>query len=287
MKGNKLIFLLLIVAFAASVSAVTINQISISPKEVSPGEKAIITIEIKNTLDEDAKNINVALDLSSNELPVATFESSSEDSIDELKEGNEELFNFNLIILPNAASGIYKIPIKISYFINGQKQEKTGSVGIIVNSEPKLAISSDSYLIQGVLGKVALRIVNDGLSDIKFLSISAEKPANTIMNPPLYKYIGNIDSDDSDSIEYEILTDSSSSVKLPIIIKYKDATNKDFVKSEILMIPVYTKEDAIKRGLIKQSRLGLYIAIIIFLIILYVAYRVIRSIRARAKSSAK
>ena len=114
-----------------------------------PGETAKISIEIENTLNADVSNVNVKLDLS--ELPFAPYQSSSESFSEEIKDGKDETFNFRIIALPTTSSGIYKIPVIITY-LDEDDELKTdeGLISLIVNSNVELKVfSEDSVLIRG------------------------------------------------------------------------------------------------------------------------------------------
>src|SRR3989304_9317305 len=117
-KGMFLAGLFSLFLMVSLVSAVTIKSAVTSPSEIAPGEIAKITIEIENIFNSDVENVNIALDLSG-AVPIAPYQGSSEESIDEIKEGDEEKFSFSIIALPEASPGIYKIPVKITYEING------------------------------------------------------------------------------------------------------------------------------------------------------------------------
>jgi len=279
--------ILLIFLSISVISAITIKNVVTSPSEVEPGETAKITIEIENILNDDATNVNVALDLSGT-IPIAPYQGSTEESIDEINEGDKEKFTFSIIILPEAAPGIYKIPVKINYEINGTRETKNGTIGIIVNSPPQIRVSVEGYLIKGKEGKVEIKIVNDGLSDIKFVSIQATQPVSgATINSPLYEYLGNIDSDDFETVEYSIFSreNSGSSLSIPIKINYKDTTNKDFILDQILNVQVYSNEQAENLGLIQSPSNTLYIAIGI-LILLYIVYRMRKRMKKRKAQGA-
>lgn len=269
----SMVFLVLTLSFA-SISALTISDVSTNPLTVAPGESLILIIELENNLENDAKNVNIELDLTN--IPIAPFESSSEQSLDEIQENDEEKLQFKLIADPKASSGIYKIPVKISYLLKDQRQEKTGVVSIIVNSEPKITITGDGYLIQGTEQEISIKIINDELSDVKFLSVQIGNSNKYQINSPLYEYIGNLDSDDEDSIEYKIHTISTDkTVSIPVTIKYKDSTNKDYTKTETLTFPIYTKKEAQNKGLIDKPNYILY-GIIILIILIFIFYRIVK-----------
>jgi len=56
---------------------------------------------------------------------------------------------------------------------------------------------------------------------------------------------------------------------LNAVITYKDFDNTE--KKEVLELPlkVYTKEEALKLGIIKTNKIGIYISIIVILIIIW------------------
>ena len=271
--------LFLMVSF---ISAVTVKNAITSPSEIAPGEIAKITIEIENIFSDDVQNVNVALDLSSS-VPIAPYQGSSEESVDEIKDGDKEKFTFNIIVLPDATPGTYKVPVKISYDINGTRETKNGTIGIIINSPAQIRISVEGYLIKGQEGIVEIRIVNDGLSDLKFVSVQSSQPTSgATINSPLYEYLGNIDSDDFETLEYRIFAreTSPSLISIPIKINYKDSTNKDFSQDEILNVKIYSQDEAKNLGLIPGQNYTLYVAIGIILL-LYVLYKIRKKMKKR------
>ena len=277
LKGFSLIFigLFLVISLFSLASAVTIKSAVTSPSEMAPGEIAKITIEIENILSDDVQNVNVALDLSGT-VPIAPYQGSSEKSVDEIREGDDEKFTFNIIVLPEASPGIYKIPVKVSYMVNGTLGTKNGTIGVMVNSPARIKISVEGYLIKGQEGTVDFRIVNDGLSDLKLVSVQTIQPVSgATINSPLYEYLGNIDSDDFETVELTIFAreNSGSSILIPLKIIYKDTTNKDFTQEETLNVKVYSQEEAENLGLIEKQNYTLYIAIGI-IVLLYIFYRI-------------
>ena len=273
-----IVFVLAILSALPILLALEIKSVEISPYEIAPGDTATISLKIKNTFNEDIDDVNVMLDFSSENIPIAPYQGSSESGIDELSEGDSENFIFNIIVFPEASSGIYKIPVRIAYEKNGILKEKTNTIGVIVNSPAKLNIIANGVLIKGIEREIMLKIINDGLSDIKFLSIQIQQPTNGKILSPLYEYLGNLDSDDFDSIDVKIFTDidSSETLYLPLKVTYKDSTNKDFSENKLLQIKVYSLEEAKKLGMIDgKSRIIYFIFGAILLI--FIIYRIRKS----------
>jgi len=283
--NNKLLIPLCMVLISLSfVAAVSITDVSSSPAEVAPGEIVDITIEIKNIFDYDVTNLNIKLDLSDENVPFAPYQSSSEKFLDELDEGDEDDFKFKLIALPATHTGIYKIPVEISYNYEGENGtiesgDKEELISIIVNSEPELKVSLDDsvVLINGKENTFKIKVINSGLSDIKFLYVSTSDATGLKFLSEKEQYIGDIDSDDFDNAEYSVVVnaDASNSITLSIILKFMDATNKEFTETTNLVLKTYSLKEARELGLVDKPKIGSFIAIFI-LLGGYIVYKILK-----------
>ena len=259
------------------ISGVSITDVSSSPQEVVPGEIVNIVIEVENIFEYDVKNLNVKLDLAGEDVPFAPYQSSSEKFLDELDDGDEEDFKFKLIVLPETASGIYKIPVEISYEDDDEEScTKDELISVTVNSKPELKVSlvDSEVLIKGKENVFSIKIINSGLADVKFVYLSITDSGGIKIISEKEQYIGDIDSDDFDSVEYlaYINADASGIINLPVILKFKDATNKEFTESKNLILKTYSLKDAQNLGLVKKPSYTIYIVIGI-LVFGYVGYR--------------
>ena len=276
--------LLILVSLISLASAVTINSVSTSPSQVVPGSTAKVSLSLENNLDEDVEDVQVVLDFSDKELPLAPYASSSEQSIDKIREDESESLSFTLIVLPEAASGVYKLPVKVSYTYKDLRVEKKDLISVVVNSQPQLKVSSEGVLVEGSERKVIVQVINYGLADVKFVSVETPKTiSNGRIVAPYYSYIGDISSDDFDSVEYTIFLDSNSDVEelsLPLTIRYKDATNKDFIQNEVVVIPAYSLKEAQQQGIVTAPNYLLYGAIAT-IVLLFVLYRVVKKSRKK------
>ena len=136
---NK-ILILIIALFLTQIylaSALTITSVKTNPGEVQPGGKFTLELKIENNLNTDIKNVVVSLILSSAQetIPFAPYQSSSEYTIDEIENGEDEKASFDLIVFSDAVSGTYTIPVQVSY---DNKSENLGVVTVIVNAKPKI-----------------------------------------------------------------------------------------------------------------------------------------------------
>jgi hypothetical protein len=290
MDKAKIIFLIAAFILAINIlaaSAVSIRGVTSNPSEVEPGGTASISISIENIFDYNVYSMDVNLDLSS--VPFAPYQSSSEKFLDELDNGDKKTFNFNLIALPSASTGIYKIPVNISYENDaGNRSSKQEIVSITVNSAPKLTLSADSssILIKGKENSLPVKIINSGLSDVKFLYLSLSDSGGIRILSANEQYLGDISSDDFDTATFSIYVNSNafSSVNIPVTLKYLDSTNKEFTEVQQITVSTYSLDEAQKLGLVAKPNYFLY-AIIPLILVIYLAYRFLKKRRLRKQRS--
>jgi len=272
------------------ISAISITDVSSSPSEVAPGEIIDITIEIENIFDYDVTNLNVKLNLNEQEIPFAPYESSSEKFIEELDESDEEDFKFQLITLPETTTGIYKIPVEITYnyeSINMTSQgKKSDLISITVNSEPELKIALDDsvVLIKGREEIFTLKVINSGLSDIKFLYVSVAETPNIKFLNEREQYLGDIDSDDFDNVDYDVLIGENAPniITLPITLTFRDSTNKEFSENTNLILKTYSFQEAAELGLVERPKI-LIPVIIVLSVVGYIVYRILKKRKLKKK----
>lgn len=267
------------------ISALSIKDVDSTPKEIMPGETAEITLEIENTLGEEITNLNVKLDLS--EIPFAPYQSSAEEFVEELSNGEDYAFDFEIIVLPETSAGIYKIPVIMEYLDSNQTpaEPKTGLISVVVNSEVELnTFFEDSVLIRGKENTFSIKIVNSGLADVRFSYISIREVVGITIISEQEQYIGDIDSDDFDTAEYTVYIgpEAASEITLPLTLEYRDATNKEFVEQKEITLKVYSLKEAQDLGLVKKPNFILPI-VISLTIGGYVLYRFIRKRRKLKK----
>ena len=196
--------------------------------------------------------------------------STNEKSIYKIDAKSSYEFIFELLANPDAASGVYQVPLRVSYSDElGKTYLTNGTIGLIIGAEPDLSITLDDSDIyeSGNSGEIVIKVVNKGLTDIKFVNMEL-KPSNSyqiLTNDEVY--LGNIDSDDFETADFKLFVDKTKSnqISLSLVLEYKDANNKDFRDSIELKLNLYTAFEAKKLGL-KQSN-GFVGALIVIIII--------------------
>ncbi len=290
-----------VISMLSMTSALTINSVNTNPSEIAPGETSTVDIKLENDGEYNIFDVSVELIFrelikdsfgnvaSIEEIPFAPYGSSSEDSFDKIEEGDDETARFKIITLNNAKSGIYKIPVEITYTEESAVKTKNSLISLTVNSEPIIGASlEDGLLLKEKENEVNIKIVNKGLSDVKFLEIDLGSSTYYDILSTKNVYIGDIDSDDFDTVDFNVYfkANAPNSINLPVIITYKDVLNKEHIENFNLQVRVYTEDKAIELGLLEKSKTMMYVGIIVGLIVLYIIYKKIKKYRKLKKVKA-
>ena len=244
-------FLLILSAVQISMpgaSALTISSVDVSPSEIAPGGTAEITIDLKNNFDRTLSDIEVYLDFSSENLPLAPYGSGAEKSLEEIRSDKSKTIVFSVIALSDAKPGVYKIPAMITYTDNWTEVKKSSLISLSINSNPMLYITSeDSVLIKGQSNALSIKIVNKGLSDVKLLTVRLNEVIGINMLSQQEIYIGELSSDNFDSAEFRIFVSNNAPgiLNVPVELEYRDATDNELKDTKNLDINAYHKHEAI------------------------------------------
>jgi hypothetical protein len=275
-------FILIATGFA---SALAINSVTMNPTTIQPGDSSTVVISLKNNGDNDITDVSISLDFTN--LPLAPYNSGSQDNFDTIESGKIKDATFNIIATNSAQSGIYKIPVLISYNENDVVKTQQSVISITVSSEPIIdVINQDSLLLKGQNNKVTLEVINKGLANVQFLEIDIGSSTYYSITSENRIYIGDINANDFQTADFNIFFSNNAprNVNLPVTVIYKDITNKQYTKSFDVSLKTYTTPEAQRLGLVPTSSIGYIILIIIILIIIFIIYRVFRARRKRKQN---
>ena len=260
-------------------AVLAIDDVKTTPSIVAAGETVKVDVTVRNMADTSLRSVRATLrlltqvttttGLSTVELPFTPIGGGIERTIDILGPGDIETFTFNLVVDPDAESKPYKLPVHIVYYdANGANRTRDEVVGVIVGSEPELTVYMDDneFTSEENTGRVVVRFVNHGVSDIKFLTARLDQTDEfVIINSP-ESYVGKIDSDDYETAEWQLaLTKKADDViELPIVMQYRDANNKQYSAGVSVNLVRFTPEQL---GM-KKSATGAVIAVIVIIAVI-------------------
>ncbi|MCF7866060.1 COG1361 S-layer family protein [Candidatus Woesearchaeota archaeon] len=268
---------------------ISVSSIKLEGKQLAPGESSTLKIGIKNLAKATTvRDLSVTLGLTPvysatgliADLPFVPINSGSQKTVDKIKPGQTAEFDFEIAAYPDAESKMYKLPIQVSYRDEiGTQYNKTIITGLEVNSQPELMVILDQIDIntEKLSGELILSVTNKGISDLKLMTITLkESQQYEIVSSTNQVYIGNVDSDDFETANFEIqvkeddsselLKDPSKAketgtIKFPILVEYKDSLNKDYKQT-------YELEYTIRQPTVNNNSSGTTIAVIIIILII-------------------
>lgn len=247
---------------------IAIENIQLVPSQIQPGQNADVSITIKNMGESPLTDISIQLltvavqGSTVVDLPFAIEGAVSRKSLDILDSAKTSTLKYNVKSYPTITPGIYKLPIRISFFDGtGQNYTVTDYITLIVNPDSKLSISIDSStLTQAMMtGDVTIKIINKGFGEVKFANLKLiESEDYELLTPYSDIYIGNIDSDDYDTADIRIKANTDE-IKIPVELQYSDSLNNEYTLQKTLNLKVYSLSEL---G-VQKSNTGLYAVIII------------------------
>lgn len=266
------------------LGSIVSTSVGVSPAEdtvamIAPGAVANIEVSIKNSEDSVMKNVRVTLDLTSTSMPFAPVGMTAEQRLRQVNPGSSSSVVYKLVALPDAAAGVYKVPITISYYDDvGTLHETEDLVGIMVGAEPKLKVVLDSTELTKSKknGNIVLKIVNYGTTDVKFARLNVVPGDDYELISTEEHYIGNIDSDDYETVEFRVNA-KANEMAMPVQLEYMDANNIKYSEMQNVGIMLYSPSDL---GLSNGSA-WIYVVVLLVVGGAYYGYRKYKSRKQR------
>jgi hypothetical protein len=130
----------------------------------------------------------------------------------------------------------------------------------------------------GKNGKVTLEVANSGNTNLKFLELTLLPSEDyQLITPSSYFYLGDVDSDDTESEEIEVyVNEDVEKLKLPVKLNYADANNQPFQQQFDLELQLYSTSELEKFGIVSGNNTWIYILVVILVLfgaLLYRRYR--------------
>jgi len=250
-----------------------IESVTSSPSQVAPGESVILNLNLRNTANSKIKNIILALDLTN--IPFAP-ESVTEERIASINERASSQTSFNLIVLSSASIQVYKIPLTITYEDSyGHTYSREDFISIDVFEKPSIDVIVDKdSLIQNMASKFDIKVLNKGLGKVSFVEVTILPSSDYDINGQDSQYIGDVESDDYSSVEFNIVP-KKENFDILVQLDYRDANNQKYSETRTVPIEAYTLQEAQRLGILPAFPwfVILVILVVIALIIFFIVRR--------------
>jgi hypothetical protein len=245
-----------------------LKGIKTQPETIAPGEEAVLLFTLENLADSAMKDIEISLDL--NNIDIAPSGEIADKKLRMIDAGGVADIMFKIKALPGAAGGIYKIPFNLTYAnYFGNIYSQSGLISVGVSSRPELIISVDSSAVskQTRIGDVDIKIVNEGLTNLKFVSAEIQDSKNYKILSGNVVYIGDIDSDDFGTATFKLSAKTGKDFNIPLKLSFKDAVNNEYAQNVNVTLKMLSNAE-----LGKPSPWGGIITAVIVILILLIIF---------------
>ena len=232
------------IAIRSTGAILNIEEYNTIPAISKPGDLVDVELILRNNGNLDIRNIDVALDL--DESKFATIGSGTSKRISLIKAGLTEKVKFTVIADTSAEIKVHSVPVNLKFRDSrGTEYEEVAKFSLVMGSEPELkaVVDSTSISSKGRPGTVTLKVINMGIMDLKYLNmrlITTDQYA--VLSASNEAYIGNLDSDDFETVDF-IIKPESKDVQLKAIVDFKDPYNKEYQRQFLLPLRVFTSAE--------------------------------------------
>ncbi len=218
-------------------ASVFVGAVTSTPAVVAPGQDATVSLTIQNQADQRLRDLSVSLDLSNS--PFIPMDGTARQTVQLVMPKTSADVSFHLSAKPGATADSYRIPVTITYLDElGETKTQTDTIGMRVDATPDVKAYIDSVTSQQGGAQVSVRIVNQGLSQIKFAEAHIASGTDyTVPDQERDQYVGNIDSDDWDTIRFSVKT-TQQQVTIPITYSYKDSFNQEHNATQSFVVDI-------------------------------------------------
>ena len=243
--------------------ALTITSVDF-PEKVGPGTSSTMGLTLQNQADSYLKNIDAGLELSSEDLPFITSETTRK-RIQKIAPGEKREVSFRLAVDERADNGVYKLPITLDYENEaGTAFSKEELTGVVVGGDSRIEVGLNSRELEtaGTSGTITLRIVNRGEGRAKFseLTVGGSEDYEILSSRSIY--IGNIDSDDYQTAEMDMYVhDGVESIELPVTLTYRNSEGEMIEEVQDVEVELYTSDQLSKYTSAGGGSIWMYVII--------------------------
>jgi hypothetical protein len=255
-KNNKKVFLVLLMLTlsflnlslvvgdaAPDISITLLNQ---DPDPVKRGDVVEVRFKIENIGSETLDNIFMEV---LPKKPFTLYGGSPVKTIGKLRSSqtgaDAAIVDFKLKVDEDAAAGENELEVKLT---SGAIEYIYDSNEFLIDVEEynlpgiKAYVRESSILQAGDRGKVVIEIANTDLGDAKFAQLTLEETEDyQILSSSNYIYLGDIDSDDTESEEFEIYVDPDvgNKLEIPVLIQYQDNNEVNHEMELVLELRIF------------------------------------------------
>ncbi|MEM4318619.1 MAG: hypothetical protein QW244_03010 [Candidatus Pacearchaeota archaeon] len=202
---------------------VNIVDVRTEPNVLGIGQEGKILISISNNAENIINDVVIKLDI--DDKPIVPTKGTTIKKVKSIIKGQISDVIFDILTLPDAEPGIYKIPLIVEYTdSSGNKQVFNTFISVKINEKPKFYVIVDSL----AKNEIKLKFINNGNVDLRLFNVKILDGKGFKIKGNQEIYIGSLDSDDY-AIESFYASLSKSKVVIPLEITYSDKLNNQYL----------------------------------------------------------
>ena len=225
-------------------SVVVIDEYTVKPSPVVPGQLFEVELTLRNEGRIGVKNVDVAIGIDGGEF--STIGTGAKQRISYIPAGETATVKFKLASDTTTMVRLYSVPVSLTYQDERNKvYMDTARFSLIVNDDPEISLTVDGTDFEKKTkpGTVSLKIVNKGVVDLKYVTVKLAKTGDyDILSPSNEAYVGNLDNDDFESVEF-IIKPLVKEPRLQVVLEFKDPYNTPFMQSHDLPLRIITAKE--------------------------------------------
>ncbi len=213
----------------------------IAPGTLTYGCVINLTIYLKNLGTASATEVTAKLDV---DTPFTALR-TSEKYLGDVKAKERAEVTFEILVDTDAEERAYEIPLTLEYYdAGGVKTTVEKTIGVQISGKPELSIALESAdpFTKGSSGKVSIELINSAFADVKFLTMKLVPTEDYQILSSNEIYIGNLDSDDTDSEEFDIKLSKDmegEQILLMVELSYREeGSNQEYVETKTIPLTV-------------------------------------------------
>jgi hypothetical protein len=224
-----------------------VRSYDVSTDRVLVGTRFKLTLDIENATARRAENVLVSLqsgssaaapDAAGSSGGLSVMGSGNGKFVGTIRGSNTESVTFDVMVGPGTAAGTYNVPVIIGFEYNGERQEITQTIGIVVERDAAFSVVTAELPTESVVGETfdaSFEIANTGGFALSAVTLSVEASGTTIVDGRVY--LGAFDAAGSETIDVQVTPENAGTLEVALVVTYRD----DFGKVKTYRQPYQVK----------------------------------------------
>lgn len=208
-----------------------------STKRVLVGARFTLTLEIDNATARRAENVVVSLQSgATGGVAEATtvggglsvVGSGNAKFLGTIKGSQSDSVSFDVMAGPGTAAGTYTVPVTIAFEYNGERQEVTQTIGIVVERDAQFSMVLSELPDESMIGEtfdVSFEVANTSGFALSAVTLSVEATDAVVADDKLF--LGSFDAAGSETIDVQVTPKKAGDLEVVLVVSYRDDFGRD------------------------------------------------------------